>query len=159
MFGGILWSDNRQLCLLRAFKENTVSEKANETVDDFIKLCVSGLSREYAEALAGRAYFTTIEWLRVYDHCQSDWSKSERCFNMQVIAMKKAVATAKTLADWIAIAGRKGKHRDLAMHKVLQYEPTEADIPLFRKSGSDTLWKVGWYLAGRLEYKRKNPAS
>ena len=66
-----------------------MSEKANETVDDFIKLCVSGLSREYAEALAGRAYFTTTEWLRVYDHCQSDWSKSERCFNMQVIAMKK----------------------------------------------------------------------
>ena len=136
-----------------------MSEKANETVDDFIKLCVSGLSREYAEALAGRAYFTTIEWLKVYDHCQSDWSKSERCFNMQVVAMKKAVVTAKTLADWIAIAGRKSKHRDLAMNKILQYEPTEEDIKLFRQSQCWSLCCIGGYLANRLEYKRKNPSS
>lgn len=129
-----------------------------DVVSDFIKLCVPRLSREYTKALADRACFTTAEWLRVYDHCQSDWTKDERCYNMQVIAMGKAVAVAKTLADWIAIASRKSKHREIAFDKIVQYEPTEENIEMFMEAQCQRLCNIGWYLARRLEYKKKNPA-
>ena len=129
-----------------------IGKKENGSVSDFIELCVYRISKEYASFLAEKAHFSTKEWLQVHDYCCGG-----QCYNMQVIAIKKAIAGAKTLTDWIAIAGQtRGENRNLAFRKVLQYEPTEEDIPLFCESGSIRLWDVGWYLAGRLEHKREN---
>lgn len=69
---------------------------------------------------------------------------------MKVIALKKAIEVATTLADWIEIAGQvNGKQRTLAYGKILDFDPTEGDIRLFCDSGAERLRSIGWYLSGR----------
>lgn len=98
------------------------------TRQEFEKLCVTGLRRDYAEALAEQANFTTREWMDVYSHCSDmvprqvhPYGRIPRCYNMQIVALKKAVTTAVTQEDWECIRryARSGKQRTFARDKLL----------------------------------------
>lgn len=94
----------------------------------FLGLCVTCLAKGYAEALAEQANFTTMGWMWVYQHCSDrvrnpkrSFSWIPRCYNMQKIALRKAVATASTQEDWesIKLFARPGKQRKLAHDKLM----------------------------------------
>lgn len=103
------------------------------TLEEFEKLCVIGLAKKYAEALAEQANFTTDQWMELYqtclEHIPIEWiyggpvlKRAKRCHNMQIIALKKAVAIATTREDWENIHrhARSGKQRTLARDKLLE---------------------------------------
>lgn len=112
------------------------------TVRNLCKLCVLHLARDYASALAEQATFSSAQWIEVYRHCVERvvletcdigsypatrvivTKTGNRCRNMQVIALKMAVAVAETRKDWLAIYrfSLPGKQRRTAREKIWQYD-------------------------------------
>lgn len=122
--------------------------EAKTPVDFFLYYCEPNMSKKDAEALLAQATFNTVEWLTVFRECR--YAVEFR--TMQILAMKKAVENASTLADWAAIAGSAhatGQLRKRAYEEILRFEPTGDDIQLLRKCASERLRSVGWYLSGR----------
>jgi hypothetical protein len=70
---------------------------------------------------------------------------------LRAASLKRAVETARSLEDWVRIAGcTKASYRKKAFEEVLIFDITsEADIYLLTQSRSERLRAVGWYLCGR----------
>lgn len=131
-----------------------MDQRTKPRLQGFLEMCVPRLPRPVAEAMAVRPDFSFKDWMEVVEHCSQ--TSGERCYTMQVIALKRAMELASTLEDWICVAEcLKGEYRRTAFEKIRAHRITTArDVELLLKSDCERLQFIGWYLNGRPDLLR-----
>ena len=116
--------------------------------------------REFIQANRGLSMKETRKRVKRKPFCSKNWatmnewlcrSPDEGLYNLKVVALKRAIETAKTLADWVYIAGHvKAPYRNRAFDEVLKFDLTsDENVNLLLHSGSERLSTIGWYLQNR----------
>jgi len=119
----------------------------SEKIERFMDSCERfGMSRECAEKLLEDTSLTALECIEVVKTIKR--YQNGCYYTMKVLAAKKAVDDAKTLADWIAIAEHtNGRNREIAFSKIHGFRNlSNDDVQLLVRSRSSKLNAIGWYL-------------
>ena len=109
------------------------------------------------EKHAQEVNFSSSEWIKIHQICRVGVKRTNRYYNLEAAALKKAVEMASSLADWVRLAGYVGRssYRETIFNEIFKFDiTTQEDINILLQSGSYRLAAVGWYLDAKRKQQK-----